>query len=118
MNRLEVDSKFNPAVKIKDLGEEKSQAAAQEKQPISSHDTIVRETHDMPLDDLQSHDSESQDLPWYAQEVSEEEEEEEEEKEDDEIDEEEVGSGFALFENMAAAEKPTPQGFDYQHIVV
>jgi hypothetical protein len=88
MNSIEEDSRFNPAVKIKNLDNEKSSSKEKEVFELSTQDSVVGQSHDEPSvsPDLEKHNSCEQ---------------------EDSMD---VGDTFAMFENQIEEE---PKGMEY-----
>ncbi|XP_071120000.1 ATP-dependent RNA helicase dhx29-like [Mytilus edulis] len=104
MNSIEEDSRFNPAVKIKDLEKEKINESGDQGQA-----STVIQSHDTPCDQglaaslSQSHDKPS--LPCQQDESPDEQEESED-----------FGDAFTMFENQAAEEKPKEPKIDLSQL--
>ncbi|CAG2189992.1 DHX29 [Mytilus edulis] len=104
MNAIEEDSRFNPAVKIKDLEKEKINESGDQGQA-----STVIQSHDTPCDQglaaslSQSHDKPS--LPCQQDESPDEQEESED-----------FGDAFTMFENQAAEEKPKEPKIDLSQL--
>lgn len=102
MNAIEEDSRFNPAVKIKDLEKEKINESGDQGQTstvIQSHDTPCDQGLEASLS--QSHDKPS--LPCQQDESPDEQEESED-----------FGDAFTMFENQAAEEKPKGKKYSWK----
>ncbi|VDI49791.1 ATP-dependent RNA helicase DHX29 [Mytilus galloprovincialis] len=104
MNAIEEDSRFNPAVKIKDLDKEKVNESSDQGLAAS-----LSQSHDTPCDQgLAASLNQSHNIPSLACQQDESPGEQEES--------EDFGDAFTMFENQAAEEKPKEPKIDLSQL--
>lgn len=102
MNAIEEDSRFNPAVKIKDLDKEKVNESSDQGLAAS-----LSQSHDTPCDQgLAASLNQSHNIPSLAC--------QHDESPDEQEESEDFGDAFTMFENQAAEEKPKGKKYSWK----